>query len=72
MAYGLDAQLFTENLSRAHRVSARLNVGTVWVNCFFTETCGHLSAAPVPQALAAKAATSAVSSSPSPRLSLCR
>lgn len=33
--YGLDAQLFTENLSRAHRVSARLDVGTVWVNCSF-------------------------------------
>jgi len=33
--YGLDAQLFTENVHRAHRVSARLNVGTVWVNCFF-------------------------------------
>ncbi len=33
--YGLDAQLFTEDLHRAHRVSARLRVGTVWVNCFF-------------------------------------
>lgn len=33
--YGLDAQLFTENLHTAHRVSARLDVGTVWVNCFF-------------------------------------
>ena len=33
--YGLDAQLFTENLHRAHRVSARLNVGTVWVKYFF-------------------------------------
>jgi len=33
--YGLDAQLFTENLHTAHRVSAKLNVGTVWVNCFF-------------------------------------
>jgi len=33
--YGLDAQLFTENLHTAHRVSARLQVGTVWVNCFF-------------------------------------
>ncbi|MCW2763324.1 MAG: aldehyde dehydrogenase [Marmoricola sp.] len=32
--YGLDAQLFTENL-HTHRVSARLQVGTVWVNCFF-------------------------------------
>lgn len=34
-AYGLDAQVFTENLHTAHRVSARLRVGTVWVNCFF-------------------------------------
>jgi aminomuconate-semialdehyde/2-hydroxymuconate-6-semialdehyde dehydrogenase len=33
--YGLDAQLFTENLHTAHRVAARLEVGTVWVNCFF-------------------------------------
>ena len=33
--YGLDAQVFTENLHTAHRVSARLKVGTVWVNCFF-------------------------------------
>ena len=27
--------VFTENLSRAHRVAAKLNAGTVWVNCFF-------------------------------------
>ena len=33
--YGLNAMLFTENLSRAHRVSSRLQAGTVWVNCFF-------------------------------------
>ena len=33
--YGLNAMLFTENLSRAHRVSAKLRAGTVWVNCFF-------------------------------------
>jgi aminomuconate-semialdehyde/2-hydroxymuconate-6-semialdehyde dehydrogenase len=33
--YGLNAMLFTENLSRAHRVSAALKAGTVWVNCFF-------------------------------------
>ncbi|GAA1937236.1 aldehyde dehydrogenase [Nocardioides marmoribigeumensis] len=33
--YGLNAMLFTENLSRAHRVSSRLRAGTVWVNCFF-------------------------------------
>lgn len=33
--YGLNAMLFTEDLKRAHRVSAALVVGTVWVNCFF-------------------------------------
>ncbi|MFI8793711.1 aldehyde dehydrogenase [Streptomyces sp. NPDC055105] len=33
--YGLNAMLFTENLHRAHRVSAALRAGTVWVNCFF-------------------------------------
>ena len=33
--YGLNAMLFTENLSRAHRVSEKLRAGTVWVNCFF-------------------------------------
>ncbi|GAA6526187.1 aldehyde dehydrogenase [Intrasporangium sp. DVR] len=34
-AYGLNAMLFTENLSRAHRVASNLKAGTVWVNCFF-------------------------------------
>ncbi len=33
--YGLNAMVFTENLSRAHRASAALKAGTVWVNCFF-------------------------------------
>lgn len=33
--YGLNAMVFTENLSRAHRMAARLKAGTVWVNCFF-------------------------------------
>jgi aminomuconate-semialdehyde/2-hydroxymuconate-6-semialdehyde dehydrogenase len=33
--FGLNAMLFTENLSRAHRVASRLRAGTVWVNCFF-------------------------------------
>jgi aminomuconate-semialdehyde/2-hydroxymuconate-6-semialdehyde dehydrogenase len=33
--YGLNAMVFTENLSRAHRVASQLNAGTVWVNCFF-------------------------------------
>jgi aminomuconate-semialdehyde/2-hydroxymuconate-6-semialdehyde dehydrogenase len=33
--YGLNAMLFTENLARAHEVAARLQAGTVWVNCFF-------------------------------------
>jgi aminomuconate-semialdehyde/2-hydroxymuconate-6-semialdehyde dehydrogenase len=33
--YGLAAMVWTENLSRAHRVSAALDSGVVWVNCFF-------------------------------------
>lgn len=33
--YGLNAIVFTEDLSRAHRVSAALRAGTVWTNCFF-------------------------------------
>jgi aminomuconate-semialdehyde/2-hydroxymuconate-6-semialdehyde dehydrogenase len=33
--YGLNAMVFTESLSRAHRVPAALRAGTVWVNCFF-------------------------------------
>ncbi|MEV7855262.1 aldehyde dehydrogenase [Streptomyces sp. NPDC088183] len=33
--YGLNAMLFTADLDRAHRVSAALRAGTVWVNCFF-------------------------------------
>lgn len=33
--YGLNAILFSENLSRAHRVAGRLKAGTVWVNTFF-------------------------------------
>ncbi len=32
--YGLSATLWTENLSRAHRVSAALESGIVWVNCW--------------------------------------
>lgn len=33
--YGLNAMIFSENLSRAHRVASALKAGTVWVNCFF-------------------------------------
>jgi aminomuconate-semialdehyde/2-hydroxymuconate-6-semialdehyde dehydrogenase len=32
--YGLSATLWTENLKRAHRVSARLKSGIIWVNCW--------------------------------------
>ncbi len=32
--YGLSATLWTENLSRAHRISAALESGIVWVNCW--------------------------------------
>jgi aminomuconate-semialdehyde/2-hydroxymuconate-6-semialdehyde dehydrogenase len=33
--YGLNAMVFTQDLSRAHRIAAALRAGTVWVNCFF-------------------------------------
>ena len=32
--YGLSATVWTENLSRGHRVSAALESGIVWVNCW--------------------------------------
>ncbi len=34
-AYGLGASVWTENSSRAIRVSEQLEVGMVWVNCWF-------------------------------------
>lgn len=33
-SYGLSATLWTENLSRAHRISAKLKSGIIWVNCW--------------------------------------
>jgi aminomuconate-semialdehyde/2-hydroxymuconate-6-semialdehyde dehydrogenase len=33
--FGLAAMVWTQTLSRAHRVSAALDSGVVWVNCFF-------------------------------------
>ena len=30
--YGLSASVFTENLSKAHRVSSKINSGLIWVN----------------------------------------
>ncbi|RRQ25260.1 aldehyde dehydrogenase [Rhodococcus sp. Eu-32] len=33
--YGLAGILFTQNLSRAHRMAARWRAGTVWINTFF-------------------------------------
>lgn len=33
-SYGLSATVWTENLKRAHRVSAQLKSGVVWVNCW--------------------------------------
>jgi aminomuconate-semialdehyde/2-hydroxymuconate-6-semialdehyde dehydrogenase len=33
-AYGLSATIWTENLKRAHRVSAKVKGGIIWVNCW--------------------------------------
>lgn len=32
--YGLAATIWTENLSRAHRIAAQLHSGIIWVNCW--------------------------------------
>lgn len=32
--YGLSATVWTENLSRAHRVAAQIESGIVWINCW--------------------------------------
>ncbi|MEO7538849.1 MAG: aldehyde dehydrogenase family protein, partial [Pyrinomonadaceae bacterium] len=34
VTYGLSATLWTENLSRAHRVAGKLESGIVWINCW--------------------------------------
>jgi aminomuconate-semialdehyde/2-hydroxymuconate-6-semialdehyde dehydrogenase len=33
-SYGLSATIWTENLSRAHRVAAEVRSGIIWVNCW--------------------------------------
>ena len=32
--YGLSASIWTQNLSRAHRLAELIQSGTVWVNCW--------------------------------------
>ena len=32
--YGLSGSIWTQNLSRAHKVAAAIRVGTMWVNCW--------------------------------------
>jgi aminomuconate-semialdehyde/2-hydroxymuconate-6-semialdehyde dehydrogenase len=33
--YGLAGMVWTQNLTRAHRVAAAIDSGVIWVNCFF-------------------------------------
>ena len=33
--YGLATTIWTENLTRAHRVAGRIEVGITWINCWF-------------------------------------
>jgi betaine-aldehyde dehydrogenase len=33
-SFGLAGAVFTDNLARAHRVAARLQVGRAWINCY--------------------------------------
>ena len=33
--YGLAAAIWTEDMSRAHRVASQIEVGTVWVNTWY-------------------------------------
>lgn len=33
--YGLNGIVWTENLTRAHRISHQVRAGTIWVNCWF-------------------------------------
>jgi betaine-aldehyde dehydrogenase len=33
-SFGLASAVFTDNLARAHRVAARLQVGRAWINCY--------------------------------------
>ena len=36
--YGLCASVWSESLARQHRVAARLEVGTVWSNCWLVRS----------------------------------
>jgi acyl-CoA reductase-like NAD-dependent aldehyde dehydrogenase len=51
--YGLAAAVWTNDVSRAHKVARALKAGAVWVNSTTTSTRARLSAATSSQALAA-------------------
>jgi aldehyde dehydrogenase family protein len=70
--YGLNAMVFTRDLSRAHRASAHCGPERSGLTASSSATCAPRSAASATPASAARAAPSAASSSPSPRPWSCR
>lgn len=41
--FGLASIIWTENLTKAHRVAAGIKTGIVWINCWMLRICEHHS-----------------------------
>ena len=67
--YGLASSVWTQNLSRAHRVAEQIHTGTVWVNCWLVRDLRVPFGGMKQAASAAKAARKHCVSSPSQKTS---